>query len=649
MESTFTQDEVHAFLAGAVDEFLSAIQSGDSAIIAFEKRLALFTESVRDIDGSLSTDVGSCIQGISDSLIAMNLASMSLKDVEETVATQLQEPLISVPSSQSPHAAAHQWLLSNLWYPYPTQRELRELSKASGLSVATLKSWFSQARTQIGWSALRMTRYGGSKTKICEAAAVYAEQGCLTSPHALEFLRIEQAAQKIFSPEEERQSKLLDFFEDCVLPLDRTLAAQVQDEKARSKAVGKVHLRKAQELLKTQRSDLQLHGTHSAYRHPGTGRFNPAPEPLPHRKMSVESNDFIDPDDIPTISVLGRRSLNDDDDNDEGPTRKRSRTTPAPKCFSRPPSSSRRRRLDQRQVSRQASPADTLVGAPSPAATLIGTPEPPSPLALEKDQVPEPISKKRRLSESDSHGFPKRHCIGYGIVAGPRLQAVSSPHASSKFHQEKSLVPSIAPAPSASKTISFRFNGLSASHIPNIFTPAHFDLQKASLWNFSCAPSFSADSQACIGNVAALDRKPQTSDDSLWAEADRKLAGLDEQVDLESDSEAVVSTPASSWSTATSDDESEVTTDVESTPRQERFPTISTPTLITAGRKRVARPQVTIVSTEPNVPETNSPVHFVSNEDNLAPALAISKYPPPLSWASPTFGPTSGKTALALS
>jgi hypothetical protein len=123
------------------------------------------------------------------------------------------------------------------------------------------------------------------------------------------------------------------------------------------------------------------------------------------------------------------------------------------------------------------------------------------------------------LSESDSHGFPKRHCIGAGLTSGPRLQAVSSPHVSSKINQ---VVSSIAPAPSASKTISFRFNGPNASHIPNIFTPAHFDLRKVSQWNFSCPPSLDADSQTFVGNFSALDRKSQISDDALWAEAEHK-------------------------------------------------------------------------------------------------------------------------------
>jgi hypothetical protein len=107
--------------------------------------------------------------------------------------------------------------------------------------------------------------------------------------------------------------------------MDPILAAKMQVEKTQLKTAEKAHFRKTQELNKPQQSEAQLRTSHPAYQlPPGTGLFATLPELSPRRKLPIEPDDFVDPDDLPTTSVLGRRSF-EEDDNDEGPTRKRSR------------------------------------------------------------------------------------------------------------------------------------------------------------------------------------------------------------------------------------------------------------------------------------------------------------------------------------
>ncbi|KAG6815913.1 hypothetical protein H0H87_010316 [Tephrocybe sp. NHM501043] len=276
---------------------------------------------------------------------------------------------------------SYEWLALNVHNPYPLPSVRDGIAKGSGAARKDIDNWFIDARKRIGWNAARKAHFSNKRVDIVDAATRFFagdEKLILEQDAELALISIMRNVKDLYS----------DKFSETSLAAQ--LATVVKDLTPQTKAAAKAERTRQQQLRKDQ----------DAYP-------SPARSPEPTRLSTVPCDDEIDNTASHPTSTNNRK-----------------RRSPSVEAMesqqSEEPRPAKRTRVD--------APIDSSIhiGLPSPATSIDEPLQAVEPLISLSAASPPPVvpSRKRRLSESDGQGLPKRP---HNLSAATRLHAVSDP------------------------------------------------------------------------------------------------------------------------------------------------------------------------------------------------------------------------------
>ncbi|GLB35907.1 hypothetical protein LshimejAT787_0301950 [Lyophyllum shimeji] len=370
----------------------------------FNRRWLVLVEDLKvamDADGlrvstiriahALANRVSKVVQTLLDLEVLAEKLKASLLDETSTILdTPVTLPELPHPANVAPYIKpSYTWLLENLHNPYPSTRVRDDIAQKSGAARKDVDNWFIDARKRIGWNALRKAVFSNKRVDIVDAATRFFVEDDPKRPLdptiEYEFIAIKKSAKDLY----------VDKFSES------DLAARLD------MAVKNLTPQRKAEAMAERLRQLQLRKDRESY---------PSPDrsPEPTRLSPVPYNDDADTNAPRSISATSRK--------------RRSSSAEPPSDESEPSADrpTKRSRLEDSSSSPKGLAFPT--GLPSPAASVDeplqapGAADPVAPL------VPSTISatpnRKRRLSDSDGQGAPKRP---RNLPVGPRLQAVSDP------------------------------------------------------------------------------------------------------------------------------------------------------------------------------------------------------------------------------
>lgn len=183
------QEAPYTFLTASSSSVASALFAEEWSALHQDVVRAQQLEQLDDDDLALVHATASIIASISDGLSAIHQESdgltASLVGEMEEIFSRLSignsngkpdpnesatTPFIS-PSSRPLlyNAPALTWIQQNLHNPYPTSDVKRQLSRASGVSVGAVNSWFKEVRRRMGWVSLCQAHFQSSRALAVEA------------------------------------------------------------------------------------------------------------------------------------------------------------------------------------------------------------------------------------------------------------------------------------------------------------------------------------------------------------------------------------------------------------------------------------------------------------------------------------------------
>jgi hypothetical protein len=304
---------------------------------------------------------------------------------------------------------AYKWLLNNLHDPYPSKEIRNSIHVESGISRKGLDAWFIDARKRIGWNTLRRQHFSNKRVDIVEAATRFFLQGGAertldlsidpTPNLDIEFVSIETRAKDLYS----------DKFSESTLAavLDVSVKDLTPEAKAEARSAGKARRQREREAKYQVQQDAQ-----AASSYPSPARsISGTPEPTVLPPIAA--------DDIPTVEMIFRsKKRNNDEVENESPNKRfRYGTFPLVSSF------------NLRFHTRCDVPHFDLSNAslPSPALSEhnpLPTVDNSLPALPTTISIPSISGRKRRLSDANGQGLPKRP---RNLPVSPRLHAVSDP------------------------------------------------------------------------------------------------------------------------------------------------------------------------------------------------------------------------------
>lgn len=310
---------------------------------------------------------------------------------------------------------SYKWLLNNLHNPYPSKNTRDRIAEDTGCARKDIDGWFIDARKRIGWNDLRKTWFSNKRIDIVEAATEFFLPSQSTvnpgperiySPlHRSAFAEIESNAQELYSMKFS-QSDLAVQLDMAVKDMTPEMKEQAKDEERRRRRLE----REAQRSMAV-----------SSYPSPERS-LSPSPELAPQSPAPSQNES----DHTVTFSRQSRKRRSasvEHDDPADGPNKRSRYTVP---CDTKPPTL-----LTYFVRITLSNDLSFPSGLPSPASSVhISLTSDESDVLVPSLSVKIPTvplvtsNRKRRLSDSDGQGPPKRPC---NIPAGPRLQAVSDP------------------------------------------------------------------------------------------------------------------------------------------------------------------------------------------------------------------------------
>ncbi|KAG5647785.1 hypothetical protein DXG03_008508 [Asterophora parasitica] len=353
----------------------------------------LLPDSTVTLAHALANRMLKTVQSFMDlEMLAEQLMASLLDDTSSILNLDPPTPA-SRPSNPPPGAfsyikPSYEWLLENIHDPYPTTRVRDGLARKSGAARKDVDNWFIDARKRIGWNALRKSSFSNKRVDIVDATTRFFIQDDPKRPLdptiEYELIAIKKAAKDLY----------VDKFSESALATKLDVAVKTLTPQTKAEA-------KAEQLRQ-----LQLKKDRQPYP-------SPVRSPEPTRLSPVPHNDEDSVAAPQSISLTSRK-------------RRSSSSEPQESCddssADRP---MKRSRLDASNLSSEAFP----IGLPSPVhlvdeplqAVVDGESNPT--VSSVPTAAPAP-SRKRRLSDSDGQGLPKRP---RNLPVGPRLQAVSDP------------------------------------------------------------------------------------------------------------------------------------------------------------------------------------------------------------------------------
>ncbi|KAG5650512.1 hypothetical protein H0H81_011990 [Sphagnurus paluster] len=426
-------------------------------------KLAIESESLSDstitIAYTLASRVSKMFQTFLDLEALAEKLMTSLLDDDNTTTSDTPSLVsevsdVAVPKYIKP---SYDWLLDNLHDPYPSTRVRDAIAHKSGTARRDVDNWFIDARKRIGWNALRKASFNNKRVEIVDAATRFFIQDDPKRPIdptiEYEFISMKKRAQDLY----------VDKFTESVLVAKLDVA--VKNLTPRTKAEAKAEEQRLRQLQKDRNS------------YPSPER-SPEQSPEPTRLSPVPDQEDEDNKAPESISMTSRkRRYPSVDPQSSGDvlgdiTTKRARCVEncfVSACIDFPSS-----RLDTSSHSDITIPT----GLPSPASSVVDEAsqsfETSCPASASAPlTVATSASRKRRLSESNGQGAPKRPC---NLPVGPRMQAVSDP------------LPLSSALFDASAFDGWFQQNFDLQNIPNVgeISPSGFDIELGNLSDFDC-------------------------------------------------------------------------------------------------------------------------------------------------------------------
>jgi hypothetical protein len=442
MESS-NERRIRERLSQVEENLLQAAALGDSALIAFDERWSTLLEDIQhairnntigDANKAFARVVALRVSILTEYLLDFQTNVEVMQDELENVFARidisdapneagelstLQIPL-SNPAQQAlpalscpPHVEpAYRWLMGNLHNPYPSTEVKDAISLQTGSYKRVVDAWFIDARKRMGWNALRRKRFSNKRVEIVDAATrffVSVDPARPLDPNIeLELVSLETRAKDLY----------LEKFSESALASKLDVAVKDMTPEMKLQAKSNESRRRQQEKEARDRTKRDAQAA-SSY-------------PSPHRSLSLSPEPSLSSEEqdlsiVPPLSVTGRK--------------RNGLSRDSPDCLSRPNKRSRYgltisnppRNLTT--LSRLDVPSDigyTFTSLPSPASSSNesfqaiddGNFVYPSVTSTDSASAVSVANRKRRLSDADSQGAPKRP---RNALSGPRLHAVSDP------------------------------------------------------------------------------------------------------------------------------------------------------------------------------------------------------------------------------
>nr|QQL12050.1 mating-type protein HD1.1 [Hypsizygus marmoreus] len=359
--------------------------------------------------GLLSMSTVSMLHDLADNISAVAQSFLDLEELSDSLMSSLvleASSIITPPttppidsargqplnSSTPPYITpSYMWLLDNIHDPYPPVAVREGIARETASSRKDIDGWFIDARKRMGWTTLRKVAFSNRRIDIVDAATRFFVRDDPKRPVdpnlELEFASIEKRAKDLYSDKFSES--------DLAAKLDMAVKNLTPEMKAKAKA-------EERRRMQFQMDDISAISSY------------PSPErsPEPTRLSPVPYEDESDALVSQSISILSRKRRSPSADPPEWNQNMSS---------DRP---NKRTRLDH-TISTSVIPFPT--GLPSPASSvdepLRTTNEHATPAASTPESTPR-LNRKRRLSDADGQGAPKRP---HNLPVGPRVQAVSDP------------------------------------------------------------------------------------------------------------------------------------------------------------------------------------------------------------------------------
>ncbi|KAH7881688.1 C-terminal domain of homeodomain 1-domain-containing protein [Phlebopus sp. FC_14] len=326
----------------------------------------------------------------------------------------------STPASPTTHSspgptficAAYQWLLENLHNPYPSPQVKASIAMESGCSVSTVSAWFVNVRRRMGWTTICRDYFHNCRadgTAAAYHALVKEDPDQKLAPEVTHaFMVMKVTAEGLYSSSFSKSALACDL---DVLVKDMTANDRLRQEQEKERTPrDKLGVMEGKELNNQQRAFGSMVRTTSDaakdYLSPEVSR-SPSPLPVLEHSTTDESEDDRE---MSPPRVAGRKrcatSALSDLDNSDG--------------FSKRP------RFSETAFTSSCLPLFRKL--PSPPETTFGTTDlsdnGPSGWSFAPICANAPPTRKRRLSDANTQGLPKRPRTS---AIGPRVHAVSDP------------------------------------------------------------------------------------------------------------------------------------------------------------------------------------------------------------------------------
>ncbi|KAF8868985.1 C-terminal domain of homeodomain 1-domain-containing protein [Gymnopilus junonius] len=348
------------------------------------------------------------------------MAKLSIRDADE----QQQRSSTASVSNPSYIKPSYQWLLLNLYNPYPTKDMKKSIAYQSRCSLKDIDSWFMDARKKIGWNRIRKDHFSNKQEKIVAAATQFYKPSLDTFSDDLstnlesevnsniaydaEFIAMEDAARSMYSGR----------FIDMPSSISSLYRSGQRSSSKKPANGGRIRKRSSFSQSVNDRGEPYTKVSPTSTRDPAFSYLTPEPSP----GWSVE---LLQPSSVPSslpsehVTPSEKRRQTPVELSGDGeqalrgqPVRPRKRSRPdtweftdatAPYSLPSPaPSITSLEDTSESNIQRT-----NFVGCSTPTASASS-----------------PTKRKRRLSDGDSRGPAKRP---HHALAVPRLQAVSDP------------------------------------------------------------------------------------------------------------------------------------------------------------------------------------------------------------------------------
>ncbi|OJA19541.1 mating-type homeodomain transcription factor A1 [Rhizopogon vesiculosus] len=415
---------------------LDSMSGGVDSLVSFESSLSsLYADLSRGIvTGQLSDDTISLANSVGARVGIITRCFLDLHKTQEESRTQFLDGVGSIlesfghvtisppslPTAQNTHSQesslppfiepAYKWLLGNIHNPYPSSDTKENIAKSSGSSMNSVSAWFISARRRIGWTTICRKYFKNRRADTLDAAyrALVKEDPSIALPQTVfhDFIQMRATAQDLYASTFTKSALagdldvvVKDMTEEDRLQLEQEKKEHAQEEKKRRKE--EKEIRRKQRALERQ-AQMAL-TAFTSYPSPSHSR-SPSPVPTLEESWTDESEDEEGDINPPVLAGRKRRASSELTDSRQSP------------CMER---------LMKRLRSSAKLPGALVEtpALPSPSSTTEGL-DSNDEIEIVAPPCPSGSSRKRRLSDGDSHCVPKRP---RGVLTGPRVHTVSDP------------------------------------------------------------------------------------------------------------------------------------------------------------------------------------------------------------------------------